>query len=97
MEKIRQREIRFVLECVRILFENYDADTAVISADHAESLGENEIWGHPYGYPFGSIRRVPYVETEAIDKEIYQSQYESQTKDPNEHDEKEFLQNMGYL
>lgn len=97
MEKIRQREIRFVLEYVRILFENYDADTAVISADHAESLGENGIWGHPYGYPFGSIRRVPWAETEAIDKNTYESQYESQTQDPHEHDQKEFLRNMGYL
>jgi len=44
-------ELRMVLDDVEILLNNVDADTAVITADHGEAMGEYGIYGHARGSP----------------------------------------------
>jgi len=65
-------ELRFVLDSVRLLLENFDADTAVITADHGEAFGEYGIVEHPTAVPLPQLRRVPWIEASATDGGDYQ-------------------------
>lgn len=91
------RNLCLALDYVEILIQNFDADRAIISADHGEALGEHGIWGHPYAYPFGPVKNVPWMEISASDERIYDSQYDELKQMPNERETKEFLKQMGYL
>jgi hypothetical protein len=60
-------ELRLVLEEVELLLDNVDADTAVITADHGEAMGESGIYGHTPGVAIDALRVVPWAETTAVD------------------------------
>ena len=60
-------ELRMVLDDVEILLNNVDADTAVITADHGEAMGEYGIYGHARGVAIDALRVVPWAETTAVD------------------------------
>lgn len=53
---------RLVLDSVKTLISNYDANKAVITADHANSFGENGVYGHPWGCQTAKVRLVPWIE-----------------------------------
>lgn len=61
--------LRAVLDSVKILLENVDAETAAITADHGELFGEWGLYSHPYGIPHPKLRNVPWVETTAQDRQ----------------------------
>lgn len=92
-------QLREVLDDVEILLRNMDAETVVISADHGEAFGE---WGVLYGHPLGVlhpvIRRVPWVETSAVDTDTYEPSLERNV-DQEAAAEKvqEQLAKLGYL
>jgi hypothetical protein len=60
------------LECaldeVGVLLQNVDADTAVVTSDHGNALGECFVYGHPPTMPQDCLRVVPWVETTATDE-----------------------------
>lgn len=91
--------LRFVLEYVDILLQNIDADTAVVSADHGEGLGNGlgKFWSHPYGYPFSPIKTVPWAETGATDEKTYEPRYDQLNRSPIEEEQRQFLKEMGYI
>jgi hypothetical protein len=60
--------LRFVLDDVRILLENLDAERVLITADHGEAFGELGAYGHPEGFLHPAVRKVPVVATTASDK-----------------------------
>jgi hypothetical protein len=60
--------LRLVLDEVADLLENVDADRVVVTADHGEAFGEWGFYEHPVGCPHPAVRRVPWVETTAIDR-----------------------------
>lgn len=62
------KNLRYVLEEVSLLLDNFDAPTTVISADHGNALGESLLWDHHIGVQHPSIREVPWVITSASDK-----------------------------
>lgn len=62
-----RQELRMVLNEVEILLENVDAETAVVSADHGEAMGELGIYGHARGVAIDALRRVPWAVTTAED------------------------------
>lgn len=64
-------ELRMVLEDVELLLDNVDADTAVITADHGEAMGESGIYGHAPGVAIDALRVVPWAETTAVDTGTY--------------------------
>lgn len=66
--------LRWVLDDVEQLLKNIDAERVVITADHGEAFGEWKAYGHPEGFLHPSVRKVPWVETSATDK---------QTRDPD--------------
>jgi hypothetical protein len=61
--------LRLVLDEVAVLLENVDADRVAITADHGEAFGEWGFYEHPVGCPHPAVKRVPWVETTAVDRE----------------------------
>ncbi|MFC7131176.1 hypothetical protein [Haloferax chudinovii] len=57
--------LRLVLDEVRIVLENIDAENVVITSDHGNAIGEWGIYGHPPGLPLDCLRVVPWIQTEA--------------------------------
>lgn len=48
-----------------------DADTVVLTADHATLFGDYGLYKHPANMPMRGIRRVPWAETSATDDGSY--------------------------
>ena len=65
-------ELRSGLTGVTTLLENYDADRAVVTADHGEAFGERFLGVRGYKHRVGTlhpkVRRVPWVRTSAVDR-----------------------------
>jgi len=61
--------LRFVLDQVAVLLNNFDAENVVITADHGEAFGEMGFYRHPVACPLPIVRKVPWVETSATDTE----------------------------
>jgi len=61
-----------VLDDVRLLTSNVDADRAVITADHGNAVGERGIYGHAAGVALPALREVPWAVTTATDGGRYQ-------------------------
>ena len=76
--------LELVLEDVRLLLSNYEAERAVITADHGNAFGERHIYGHAAGVAHEPIREVPWVETGATDERTYDP-------DPNPEPERELV------
>jgi hypothetical protein len=88
-------DLRLVLDEVELLLDNVDADQAVITADHGEAFGEADTYGHGAAHFHPYIRSVPWVITSAEDRGDYEPELES--RDADERDVGEMLQDMGYL
>jgi len=89
--------LHFVLEYVKILLQNIDAETVAITSDHGEAFGENGVWGHPFGHPFPPVKTVPWTTTSATDERTYESKHERIREEQSEEEQREFLRQMGYL
>jgi len=86
--------LRLVLDEVAILLENLDADKVAISSDHGELLGEFGLAGHPDGFPFTPVRRVPWTVTSATDTETHDPTIVRSDVDA---DVRDHLQELGYV
>jgi len=64
-------DLRYVLDDVKTLLENVDADKVIITADHGEAFGECGVVGHKIGSLHPKIRTVPWVVTTAEDTQSY--------------------------
>lgn len=84
------------LEYVDVLRNNVDAETVVVTADHGESFGEHGIWAHPFGFPMGPVKTVPWAETTATDRQTYEQRYK-RSQDPDEAEREQILEDLGYL
>jgi len=60
--------LRLVLDEVAELLENVDAQRVVVTADHGEAFGEAGFYEHPVACPHPAVKRVPWVETSAVDR-----------------------------
>lgn len=73
METAKQaylENLRYVLDDVEVLLENFDAETVRLSADHANAFGEWGVYAHP-DVPIDALRIVPWYQTEAVDEHTY--------------------------
>jgi hypothetical protein len=68
--------LRWVLDDVKILLENVDAETVVISSDHGNAIGEWGCYGHRPYVPLPAVKRVPWVETSAVDESTHEPDVE---------------------
>lgn len=86
--------LRWVLDDVALLLENVDADRVVVSADHGEAYGEWGAYGHSDHGEFVGLRRVPWVELSATDRETHQPAAADETEPTP--DVEEQLEHLGY-
>lgn len=66
--------LSYVLEDIGLLLQNVDAESAVITSDHGNAIGEWGIYGHPIHMPIAEIQTVPWVKTTATDERTHESE-----------------------
>ena len=89
-------ELRMVLDDVEVLLSNVDAETAVITADHGEAMGEYGIYGHARGVAINALRVVPWAKTTAVDTGEYEPK-ETRIDVKAEGGQTDRLRDLGYL
>lgn len=87
--------LRYVLDSVTTLLENFDANNAVITSDHGNAMGEYGIYGHPMYIPLSVLKRVPFCRTTATDRRTLSPSVELTGKSVDE-DVSERLGDLGY-
>ena len=92
-----KHNLEYVLEEVSDLLDNLDADRVLITADHANALGEWGIWGHPPGVAIDVLREVPLIETTATDTKSRQVETTHQRTDLESDEVEARLTNLGYM
>ncbi|WP_459191540.1 hypothetical protein [Halosimplex sp. J119] len=97
MHELYERNVQFVLDYVKILAENVEAERLAISADHGETLGEFGVWGHPFGSPLSAVRSVPWATVTATDERTYEPKFDALEREPAEEEVEEILADMGYI
>jgi len=73
-ERLRElyiENLRYVLDEVDLLCENFDAENAVLSADHGNGVGETGLYGHPARVNIERLRKVPWVPIQSVDDETF--------------------------
>lgn len=87
--------LRWVLDDVELLLENVDAEKVIISSDHGNAIGEWGCYGHRPYVPIKAVKRVPWIETTAVDRETYEPEVE-ELSDVDEEEVQERLKALGY-
>jgi hypothetical protein len=64
-----RENLELALNEVSVLLRNIDAETAIVTSDHGNALGEWLVYGHPPTMPHDCLRVVPWIETTATDEE----------------------------
>jgi DNA-binding transcriptional MerR regulator len=59
-----KENLRIVLDEIKALLENVNANDVIITSDHGNALGEYGVYGHP-NPPIAVLRNVPWIETTA--------------------------------
>lgn len=85
--------LELVLTDIELLLENMSAEKVVITSDHGNAMGEKGIYGHPYGWPLNSLKKVPWVVTSAEDSKEYQPDIQEKQIDTTV---EERLKTLGY-
>lgn len=89
--------LEWVLEEVKLLLNNVDAEKVIISADHGNSMGEYGFYGHRPYLPLKGMRQVPWVETSATDHETYDPETNSDIRtESTDVTREEMLKALGY-
>jgi hypothetical protein len=85
--------LRYVLNAIEVVFNNMDAETVIITADHGNAIGEWGIYGHG-GPPIDVIRKVPWITLSATDS----CEYTPELEPPKEAstDVESRLRDLGY-
>lgn len=91
-----RRTLDWVLDDVQLLLENVEG-TVAISADHGNALGEWGIYGHPKYAPVPAIKRVPWVERQAVDEETHDPRSTTGPTSLPESEVEERLADLGYV
>jgi hypothetical protein len=90
--------LRYVYDSVETLLENVDGDV-VITADHANALGEWNLWGHRAYVPFRAVREVPWDRRHCEDQQTYTPEVDvaDLTAGGSSEDVQERLRSLGYV
>lgn len=86
--------LRWVLDDIELLLENINAQSIILTADHAELFGEYGLYGHPRKCHLKELRRVPWVTLSATDTGAHQPEYK--LTDARNSTTEEQLQALGY-
>ena len=74
-----RENLRYVLDDVRVLLNNVNAERAIITSDHGNAFGEWWTYGHPPGVYVPVNRRVPFVEVTASDQKTLEPTLENRS------------------
>jgi hypothetical protein len=74
-----QENLERVLDDVRVLLSNVDAERAIVTSDHGNALGEFGAYGHRRATPLQCLVEVPWCETTATDS----GEHKPDTQVPN--------------
>lgn len=88
--------LRYVLDDVERLLRNVNADRVVITADHANAIGEFGLYGHYRNVPLPAMKRVPWCETTAKNTEEHAPENHTNLDQDSQGVEKR-LEDLGYL
>ncbi|ESP89030.1 hypothetical protein [Candidatus Halobonum tyrrellensis] len=88
--------LRWVLDEVATLRSNLDG-TAVVTADHANAMGEWWCYGHQTPAPVPAMKRVPWVSFEATDERTFEPTVAADGTDPDDDEVRDRLRNLGYV
>lgn len=86
--------LEYVLNHVETLLENTSGEV-LITADHGNLLGEFGMYSHPDWVPLPSLKRVPWIKTEAQDIGEYEP-VEHSIKNHEHVDRNDQLEALGY-
>ncbi|SFR67299.1 hypothetical protein [Halogeometricum limi] len=89
--------LRFVLDNIRTLLRNIDAEKVVITADHGDLFGEMGAYGHPEGFVHPDLKRVPWAIASGTDTGERQPDVETSRQTDGDHDVEDRLEKLGYL
>lgn len=85
------------LEEVDVLSRNLDADDVILTADHAELLGEwGVLYDHPRNAPIPTLKRVPWVQLEATDSFTREPDITVEPEENSATDIEDRLEALGY-
>ncbi len=87
--------LRLALDSLERLLENVDAEKVVITADHGDLFGELGVYGHPEGVVHQNLKKVPWVETTAVDERTSTPTVDTEGQ-LSRRDVQEQLQKLGY-
>lgn len=109
-EKLRQGEVshehvwsgylenlQYVLSSVETLLRNFEADTAIVTADHGNAMGEYGVYGHPMYVPLSALKQVPYCQTSGRDTGEFEPNRSLTQRDDIEKEVTERLGDLGYV
>jgi hypothetical protein len=88
-----QDNLELVLDEVKLLLDNVNAERVVITSDHGNAVGEWGLYGHPRMMPFSCLRRVPWIEFTTTDSGRHEPDRQSKEV---EVDRDEQLRALGY-
>lgn len=88
------RNLLAVLDQVERLVKNVDG-SVVITADHANAVGELGVYGHPDYVCLPALKYVPWVRLDATDMRSYEPE-DPITSSANERDLENHLRDLGY-
>ena len=88
----------YVVDHVRgTLLEAIDAETVVLTADHATLFGEYSLYKHPAHVPLPILRRVPWAVTSASDTGEFEPEDLAAEREELDTDREEQLHDLGYV
>ncbi|ELZ52530.1 MULTISPECIES: hypothetical protein [Halorubrum] len=91
--------LRYVLDNLKTLLSNLEAERVIISSDHGQALGERGKWGHPGASRLDCLRRVPWSVTTGKDTEEYSPEYRVDINEESgqvSRSTEQKLKNLGY-
>ncbi|WP_147439952.1 LTA synthase family protein [Haloarcula sp. Atlit-7R] len=90
--------LRCVLNDVALLLDNIDADSAVITSDHGNAIGEYGVYGHLANVPLPCLVDVPWYRTTANDAGDYDPGSSREDRENlTSNDVKDRLADLGYM
>jgi len=89
--------LRYALDSIEILLQNFEADSAIITADHGNAMGEYGVYGHPMYVPLPVLKRVPYCKTSAEDTGKLNSDLPLEREHLSDSKVEERLADLGYV
>jgi hypothetical protein len=95
LEALYRENLEYVLPEVQSLLENFDAETAIITSDHSNAVGQQGMYGHPGYVEMPLLREVPWIQTCATDTQSLQPDIDrGETADAKRQDQ---LEALGYV